>query len=166
MPSTAERLAIADVMARHADGLRRLARRDERYVPVSAELKEAIRVAKLTPSETYTTDGTDGEYVTTYVKAPKPTRRQLQAQIDDLRAEIKRLELVLSQHACDCTRHATPRVEVPSCWPVDPDDGWPPNVTVGPVTVTTTEWELQPKRMWCESTWVRGWVGEELEATR
>ena len=65
------------------------------------------------------------------------SKHKLKAELAELRAEVKRLELLLSQHATDCTRHATPAVVLPSCWPdsIDPADGWPPNVVV-----TTTTW--------------------------
>lgn len=48
MLTEAERLAIDAVMRRHEDGLRRLARQSERYIPVSRELREAVHGGKQT----------------------------------------------------------------------------------------------------------------------
>lgn len=84
------------------------------------------------------------------------TKRDLQRQIDDLRAEVARLtdenasvrqqvrmlnSILYHHYQCGCPQRL-PKI-VPSCWPVDkrplpcidPDDGAPP----GDGTVTTTD---------------------------
>ena len=67
------------------------------------------------------------------------TKRELRRQVAALserlwetEERLMALELRLSEHACDCTRHTMPMEQCPSCWPVgiDPADGWPPSVTV------------------------------------
>lgn len=61
------------------------------------------------------------------------TKRELRAELDELRAEVKRLELLLSLHTTDFVRHATPGVVLQSYWPVDPhmfDVTCEPSVTV------------------------------------
>ncbi len=84
----------------------------------------------------------------------KQTLRRRVAALSDrlweMETRMRALELRLSEHSCDCTRHATPTVQIPSCWPVAPDGS----------TITVGEAALQPQRMWNESTFVRGWAKE------
>jgi hypothetical protein len=48
------------------------------------------------------------------------TKRKMLRMILDLQQQVGELDEMLHRHATDCTRHATPQTNAPSCRPVAP----------------------------------------------